>query len=494
MPPQQIVDGQQRLATLTLLIASVRDYLLSLDETERARTIESTYLHYVDIHTLEGTPKLKLNNLDNDYFHKRVTRPPAQRPAELEPARASHHRIDRAMRLAGGYVARVARRQRSPVEALLARVRYIENNVKVIWVVVPDEADAFVLFETLNDRGIDLAITDLLKNYVFRLAADRISEAQQYWISITGIIEAAEDERLIKEYIRHFWFSKIGATRERDLYDSIKRRVSSKQGALDFCAELHDNARRYTAIINPAHDVWNEYGPSARRHVWIVNLLGMVQIRPLILAIMQEFDVKATVLARREMVSWGVRFLIVGGVGGGTLESHYCDRATEIRRGKITTARQLNQEMATVVPSDTAFREAFTSARVSKSALARYYLCALERQANGEINPELVPNEDYESVNLEHVLPQSPEGKWNIEEEKARALYRRIGNMALMRVGDKVAAGNEDFEIKREVYEKSALRLAQEVADYEEWNGKTIAERQTKLADLAVAAWPYEIS
>ena len=161
------------------------------------------------------------------------------------------------------------------------------------------------------------------------------------------------------DYVRHYWSSHNGATRERDLYAAIRKRVSSKQAAVDLAHGLENGGRLYAAILSPSHELWSEYGASARQHIETVNLLRMVQVRPLLLAILEKFSLAEARKALRGTVAWGVRFLVHGGLGGGVLEDNYCERAKSIHSGKITTAAQLLKAMAAVVPADRAFEEAF---------------------------------------------------------------------------------------------------------------------------------------
>src|SRR5690606_19350318 len=119
-------------------------------------------------------------------------------------------------------------------------------------------------------------------------------------------------EDLVVTYIRHLWSSKYGATRERELYESIKKRVTTKKQAIDFVEELASNARLYAAILNPAHEIWAKYGATARQHVETLNLLRMIQIRPLLLAVLDRFEVPEARKSLRAFVSWSVRFLITG--------------------------------------------------------------------------------------------------------------------------------------------------------------------------------------
>lgn len=488
----EVADGQQRLATTTILLAAIRDYFYDNNDLKRASTITSTYLHLTELTTLEVIPKLQLNELDNDFFLKRILTEPVSPERAIEPTKESHNKIERAALLAKKFIGRISSTKQNPTQYLAQLVDYIQDSVRVIWVSVPDDANAFMIFETLNDRGLALAISDLLKNYLFGLAGDRISEVQQRWMAMISTLEAVDNEEIIVTYMRHLWSSQYGLVREKDLYASIKKLIKNKISAVEFAGELTDNAKLYAAILNPSHEMWEEYGPTARDHMITLNLLRMIQIRPLVLSVLDNFSVKETRKTLKLLVSWAVLFLITGGLGGGTLETHYSQRAKEIREKTIRTSKQLSEKLKTIVPTDAKFKDAFASASVSKNYLARYYLRALENQARGDENPELVPNENTEVVNLEHIIPISPSA-WDFLSEDERTIYvKRIGNLALLKTRINTEAGNDSFDFKKSFYKKSKFELTKSLSQFKKWGIDEINQRQTKLSELAVDAWPLK--
>jgi hypothetical protein len=224
-----------------------------------------------------------------------------------------------------------------------------------------------------------------------------------------------------------------------------------------------------------------------------INTLRMVQVRPLLLSVLDTFrdaEVKAAV---RNTVSWSVRFLIHGGLGSGAIETHNCAAAKEVREKKILTAAQLFKRLKGVLPNDAQFRASFATATVSKGYLARYYLRALEQQENGDSAPELVPNPNAEIVNLEHVLPQNPSSAWSyIPPDEQVLLAKRLGNMALMKTKLNTKAANDGFAAKKAFYGKSEFALTKVLAKKTAWNRASIDKRQNHLADLAVKTWPLK--
>jgi hypothetical protein len=486
----EVADGQQRLATVAILLAAIRDYFYNNDDKDRASTLTSTFLHRKDLATLEVIPKLKLNDTDNDFFLKRILTDPDSPDRAVEATTTSHRKIGRAAELAKEHITKVAKSP-NPTQKLADLVEFIQDGVHVIWVSVSDDSNAFTIFETLNDRGLALAISDLLKNYLFGISKERLQEVQNRWVSMMGTLEAIEGGEIAVTFIRHWWSSKHGLIREKELYSHIKDHVRNKSQAVEFVTELAESVRLYTALLNASHELWEEYGTTTRQHMETLNLMRMIQIRPLLLAILHKFETDEVRDALRLMVSWVVRFLITGGLGGGTLEKHYCQAARDIRDDKIGTARMLTQALRDVIPGDTKFKSAFETATVSKQYLARYYLRALEKQSRGELEPELVPNDNQEMVTLEHILPQTLSPSWShFSEESHAAFVNRLGNLALLKARINTGVGNDSFDFKKQFYKSSAYELTSVVARKAKWNARAISERQTRLATLAVKAWP----
>ena len=214
-------------------------------------------------------------------------------------------------------------------------------------------------------------------------------------------------------------------------------------------------------------------------------------MRPLLLSVLTNFDKTEATKALRMLVSWSVRFLIVGGLGGGTLEEKYSNAAVKIYKHEIVTAKQMAAAMRESVPNDSEFKVAFENATVAKNYLARYYLRTLELVKKGDNEPEFVPNTANDVVTLEHVLPEKPSAEWaHIPFEDAKANYKRIGNMVLLKKSANNGVGNAGFPAKADLFKKSEYELTQEVGQSATWDLEDIAKRQSVLAELALKAWP----
>lgn len=491
----EVADGQQRLATTTMILAAIRDYFHHAKDGSRVTGLEK-YLRDIDMTTAMSVPKLKLNIEDSEFFRRLVVLSPDDPDRKtVTPTKESHERIAKAATVIRQYFSDVlkTRAAKDHAEILVRWVDFIRDLAQVIQLLVPDHMNAFTMFETLNDRGLKASQADLLKNYLFQLAeADRMQEAHHLWARMIAILESIGYEEVVMDYLRHMTICLNGPTKEKDVFSVIRLAVTSKGRSMDFLAQLADGAKTYAALFNPEQPLWNKFGATTRGHVRTMLQLRVGQIRPLMFAVLRSFPDEEVKKAMKLFVVWSVRFLIVGGRGG-VLDEAYGQRAQEVTNGKIGDAHALAASMDDVVPNDTTFETVFRDARVSQTFLARYYLRALEQQAKDQPEPEWIPN-DAEAINLEHILPDTPGEGWDIDEETAAAYSKRLGNMVLLSAKKNVEIGNKPFAEKRTVYAESGYILTVEASKPKEWTIPEIVARQKRLAELAVQAWPLAVS
>lgn len=487
----EVSDGQQRLATTTILLAAIRDYLKQTKDFARAQSVEQEFLKTTDFETTDTVARLRLNVDDNEFFKTFVV----EGNHSIQPTKESHKRIKLAAELAAKHVATILEPHQKPAPktATLQRwVKFIRDGAEIIVLRVPDHLNAFVMFETLNDRGLKASQADLIKNYLLRLCKeDRMAEGQTKWAQMTGILESIGRGDITVTYLHHWLITKHGPTKEREVLDKVRHSVNSQTKVLQFLDDVAEGANDYAALFNHGASKWNEYGTSTRKHLSTINLdLRVEQIRPLMFAATRSFSVREAKRAFRLFVFWSVRFLIVGGRGG-LLDRNYSLRAQEIGNRTIKNADELAKAMGDVVPSDALFEAHFTEARVSQVFVARYLLRALEMKAKGDPEPENIPNDEENALNLEHVLPGNPGGEWShVDPDMANAVYRRLGNMVLLQATKNTTIGNSGFPAKKKVFKDSALVLTAEVAKSTGWGPNEIKQRQAKLAKLAVQTWP----
>lgn len=491
----EVADGQQRLATTTILLAAIRDYFIAQGEEVLARGL-SEFLGTVDLDTRTEVPKLTLNIDDDEFFRKRVLSPPGSAARKMKAGPPSHQNIQNAARKAQEYVEAIIRQftdSNRKVGALTRWVSFVRDAAQVIVLLVPDDVNAYVMFETLNDRGLKTSQADLLKNYLFGQAGKRLAEVQAKWAQMRGALESIEsDEESTLNYLRYYTIAYKGHTHTRDVFAKVKSSISDAGPTVEYVSSLAEAAHDYIAIHMEHHEKWSPYPPGMRRSIRALGMLRAAPLRPIQLAIARHFSPKEAEKAFRLLIRWTVRYLVVGGLRSGSTEEAIAEVAVKITTGEIKTAQDLAGAGKTV-PSDKAFEAEFAKHRVTQAALARYYLRALQVKASGTDEPEWEPTEDP-VITLEHVMPQSPgEGWFGLGDETHGLYYKRIGNLALLRESKNTRLGNRPFSDKRAVLAASGYSLTAEIGQDTDWGPPEIEARQARLAKLAVKTWPLSI-
>ena len=483
----EVVDGQQRLATTAIMLAEIRNYLNDKDPMI-AQSVDGELLNVIDRNTRARVPRLRLNLDDNDYFRARLTN---EDPVP-SPSKPSHDLIDQVFGEARRQVKRIVSGfdEKDHGDTLNRWINFMQQRARAVLLQVPNDADAYRMFETLNDRGLRTSQSDLVKNYLFGRSGDRIGEVQQRWTLMRGALETIEDEDITIRFLRHSLILIQGLVREPEVYEAVQRLAKAPQPVVTFTGQLESLANSYVAIYNTDHEKWNR-SDATRKAVEVLNLFDIKPLRPLILAIAERFNEKETGIAMKFCISFGVRLMIASSTRTGSVEEGIAEAAHEIFSGNLTAASDLKGKLDHLTPSDGTFSASFETATVSIRKLARYYLRSMELSAKREQEPWHIPNDDRSEINLEHVLPQKPEGNWpRFSDDAVRLYYKRIGNLCLLRATDNSTAKSASFATKAPFYANSPYELTKQIATATDWTVAEITDRQKTLARIAVKTWP----
>lgn len=478
-----VIDGQQRLATTSMLLAAARDIFNQRGDTKRAATLQTMYIAAPSLAENRTLPKLHLNEADQRFFETRVLGLPAEanEVVEVRPE------IDAAfIRLVSRLTDDVESAGPRWEDRLLRWVKMLEERAQVIVVSVEDDSDAFVIFETLNDRGMELSVADLIKNYLLGLSRNDIKHAQELWIAANHAIEAVANSKEVTSFIRQWWSSQQGATRERDLYRSLRTMVRSSDAAVTTLREIARSAPAYAALIDPRHEYWVDFSKRTTEAVTVLVDLGLEQYRPLALAAMRTLPPTEIERLFEALVGWSVRGIIVGGIGGGSAERLYAETAVRVTNGRATTVEAIGSELDRMIAHDKEFESAFSDRRILRTPYLRYFLQAI---AAGDAL--LRPNpEGLVAVGL---FPRTdPGGVWapHVEDDVRRQLSARIGNFALLRADD-VHLLPTDPAMRLEFFRQHDQLPPDIVSIWTEISAATVDERQRLLASQAVQVWPF---
>ncbi len=477
-----VLDGQQRLATTSLLLVAMREYLLELGSLPRAQAIER-HLWDMDPDLQEPVLKLTLNVDDAGLFRHLVT---GQDPA-VPASTASRRKLVRALTLAREHVAViVAGLDRSRQSDELNRwIRFLQSRAErtgpsaverrvgageVVLLTVPDRSAAFRIFRTLNDRGLSASEADLIKSHLFENAGTHEAEVERDWSSMRVAIESTSDDKdAIVDFLRYALIVQVGHIRGTDLFDRIETIVGSQSSAAAQAAQFRELADVYVATTNASHDRWQTYPTSMRRSLAEHRILDIKPLRPLLMAVSAKMRPNEAAETMAFLVSLGVRLNIASTTRSSTVEVPLGNAAQAVYAGTLTTADNVRGYLDDITPGDRVFEEAFMTAKVANSKLARYYLRCLEEVTTGVRDPYFAPVDDAQQVDLEHVLPKRPDADWDLDKDEVNQLIARLGNLALIKKSDNGKLRSAAFADKRAVYADTPYVLTKEIARMSAW-------------------------
>ena len=244
------------MATASILIAAIRDYLYQGNPSERLAADKYTqqYLLEFDENNGEHAPKLRLNNEDSDFFTKHLLLPPDHTDRQtILPTTASHKLLQIAASIAKEHVRLITEPLPKTARAkhLYSWIKFLHESAVVIAIRVPDLINAYTMFETLNDRGLRASQADIMKNFLFGIAQDRLKEVAPRWAAMKVAIEAIGDDDLLIKYLRHYWIAYNGPVTAKDLAKNVKQVVLGRQHAVNLATALQSHATDYAAILSP---------------------------------------------------------------------------------------------------------------------------------------------------------------------------------------------------------------------------------------------------
>ena len=484
----EVIDGQQRLATVAIILAGIRGYLKHT-EPIIAESIENECLTVIDRRGRARIPRLKLNLDDNEFFRAMLA---AEDPPP-KPMRHSHDLIKDAFDESQKHIHKIVSEFdiKDHGDVLNRWLTFMESRALTVLLRVPNDADAYRMFETLNDRGLKSSQSDLVKNYLFGRSDERLPEVQQKWTFMRGALETIEEDDITVTFLRHALTVIYGFIREPQVYETVQEHAKGPQPVVTFMNRIELLANTYVAIFNADHERWNATSDSTRRTLEVLNLFNIQPMRPLVLATAHIMNRKDLEGAFQYYVSLCVRLMLASSTRTGSVEEGLAAAAHRIYTGEITNIRELKDFLVGITPTNEKFMNAFETATVSNHKLARYYLRSLEMVAKNEPEPWHIPNDDRSVINLEHVLPEKTEGNWpHFSPEEVKIYSRRIGNLALLRASNNSTLKSAGFAEKKSTFKNSPYELTKQIASCKNWHAEEIIARQKTLAELAVRAWP----
>jgi len=487
--PHSIIDGQQRLATLTLFLAALRDTFDDLGKSKPANELHRNII--TENLAGEAKPVLKLSGPEGDYLATRIQPRKDSRSAEVKKKRRPGRPRRINIKEAYGYVCDLVaqemegRSKKKQLARLIEIAEFLRSSLVAVTTNVASDIDAYVVFEALNDRGLDLSISDLLKNHLYKMAArsKKLEVMTGIWEEAGGYMEGVSFPR----FLRHHWLSAHEKVTQRKLYKRVKEYLG-QQGSNSwegFGRELADSAAHYRDLIFPPAD-----DPLARDLAELRDM-AVQQHLPLLLAAKSR-ALKAKELRRLMSLceSLTMRYSVVGDRNPNRLEAKYSEWARMLRERGPGCLGDIADGAQSLCPDDEEFKDGFLALERLKAPTARYILRKINDHVVGREGEFKSPSE----VHIEHILPRSWTTDWLkvFSKQEAADCVERLGNLTLLAEPLNKKASNRSFATKaREVYAKSEVRITKDLAEIRQWDAQAIEQRQGQFAEMACKIWSF---
>ncbi len=473
--PLLIIDGQQRLTTITLLFIALRNR--SSDEVKRKK-MESYLINSGN----DGDKKFRLILSESDkdtllFLIDKNKRKPS------EPS----SKIMENFKLFEEWI----RKNTDKLETIFKGL----EKLMIVWIALKKEKDdPQLIFESMNSKGIELTQTDLIRNYIIMETEIEKQEGfyNQYWRAMEE--DFKQNETLFNQFVRHYLTIK---TREipniNKVYEAFKDYRQKKGIEIEnLLKDLQKYCGYFCRIVFK-----KEADKDLNKALSFLVDLEIDVIYPLLLELYSDYSdgvlSKADFIPTIYLTESYICRRAVCGLGTNSLNKVFLSFTKHIQKDEYFKSLKVHFGYLTEkqrFPNNDEFKKLFITIDFYKFKKNKYFL---ERLENFDTKEPV----DTQKCNIEHIMPQTLTPKWEGDlGENFEAIHEKylhtIGNLTLTGYNQKYS--NNSFQEKRDMekgFKQSPLRLNQSLKDLESFGEKEIEKRANDLADLALKIWTY---
>lgn len=520
----ELVDGQQRLTTITILLECIRQRLEEVGEKDEAAQVATL----LSAKPLGGKSlrKVSLDSIDSVEFDHLIQNSKGQSYKNVQ--------LQSTFEIVRSWIAE------QPLDLLGVFLYRLKNQAIVIRLDVGEAKDAFKLFETINNRGLRLSPTDIVKNFLLGNAArfgdQSLQTARASWASLIQHLDGTNSDAFFRYYLmslvkvrltaadvvpqfKNVFMSQVieatalperhnyadpAETEDDESEDGIESAVvevdvevinTGKVSFKDFLARLVMSAKVYGELV-----LVKTGDAATNRHLRNLKMIKAVQTYGFLMHLRAGGCSEKNF---REVLKLTESFV---------LRRHVCrERSNETEAlfarlcGTDPSAPipAIKEAYRSLFPTDEKFRDEFASTNFTATVIdrARYCLEKIEMHKHGSYDELQVLG--AADVHVEHIIPQKIKTRKAIDEfgdwvtylgDKAEVLHpkyvSRIGNLTIFAGALNIGASNNPFLKKKMAYKESGIKLTQELLKMSNFRFKNVQQRSSELADIAVKLWP----
>ena len=470
----EIVDGQQRLATLLLLLRAAVETLEKIGAKGVANEFQKDYIAQRSAGVERSQLTLVLSKRDENKFEslllgkslpeRRVFISWKNQEKALEFFREKFKKLN----------------DNRGKEGIIEFINEKVLKLSFLEILLGTDSDVYQFFETLNDRGMDLSIADLVKNRVCAEMA-RQHKSVEEGASIIDRISEEIGAGKFKTFLLHYcWANSKGVepTPRKKLMAWYGEQIDQAGDIKKFLSHLENSAlQRYVNYVIP-----RRCPEKAKKTVFTyLDALGATRCYPLLLKGEEYLNRKEFLKLCNAVEILTFRHSTILKRDAKVLEGFFYELIRNIRDKKAIKDILEKFRRQPAIKADDQFKLAFTEFVPANHKVARYTLWKIEEAVAGKKQAIL----DWDNLTLEHILAERLD--WPGREE----YLERLGNLTLLSSKMNDEAANKPFKIKKKkIYEKEKrIKITKDLTRFTDFRKETIVSRQKKLAEIAVRVW-----
>ena len=468
-----LIDGQQRITTVLVLLAALRDTAAEMGEVKLQQRINDRYLtnSYED-----GDERLKIlpTQDDREAFHSIVWQ------TEIPDGRLGscfQFFLNRLQHVGAGRLENIH--------------LSIVDRLSLVDITCDEHDNPHLIFESLNAKGEKLTPADLIRNFLLMRVhvGDQSRLFTSYWLPIQKALGAD-----LTEFVRHFLMKEGKILKDADVYFELKDRMadSNPPEAEAFLRDLHRHGVLYAKFVNPSNETDTETSAALER----LRRLKLTVAYPFLLRVFDAFEAN--------LMTHGQLLEILSLLESFLLRRSICGMpSNQLRRmlppvfdaaggaGRDFIPRLRKQLGGKRCPTDAIFSKSLANeplySTTDKNSRLRLILEGLERSFDHKESPELA------GAQIEHIMPQTTTPEWVGEvapasAEQALQVLHLLGNLTLTKYNAELS--NRPYTVKRKELLASHYELNRYFAQVERWTPDVIRKRGSDLAQRALRMWP----
>lgn len=490
-----VIDGQQRITTITILLCVIRDLFYEKGNLSLGDATHNKFIFNTDKKgELFG---ILINEMPYPILQAQVQEKPDKRDFKVKAKKSGEIRIleayEKFKKLFQDYTIPELDELRDKIfglEVIFVAVKESDDENKV---------DAHEIFMTLNATGKDLTPLDLIKGRIFKLypKSPILKQPNDKW---TEIIENTKGRRSDSKshskrslkFLNNFFSYRFGKVSDKKIYKKfVKEVVKTNIDIKQFLNDLHDDSIIFRKITNPSIADWKkeEFNIYISLEA-ITQTFGIEVSNPILISLLSEYEKKnisLTYLLKALKAIERYHFInnaVVSGRSSG-LDLKYSKYAREIlnkttKHEKHSIIDTFIKSLLQNLPDQKLFEASFDnklfylSTKTSQKKLVQYSLQKLEAKEN--------PNSDLIGISIEHIYPEKPKsGEIKLKDE----LIGNLGNLVLLdqKLNSDSRIGNNSFSLKKPIISKESkiISTTKVFNSNKEWGEKQILERRDEL-------------